>query len=328
MAVDILKLFQGFLETTVNLNPGRVDKIEDAQRILPGFIHAQKEFEDLYIEAKPQGSYRQKTIIKPVGEEGTFDVDILIRLKENPEWSPADYLSKLAQAFRDSGRYADITDTRGKTRCITIDYEGEFHVDLVPVIDRGGQQYICNKREDRFESTDGDGYAQWFEGQDATSGGYLVHAVRLLKYLRDYQGKFATKSIILTTIAGMQIYPGDSQPDLPRTFAAILNRMDEFLSLHSAPPAISNPAMPGETFERHWSDDQAGFERLKKAIAFYSRLASQALEEDDPDEAVQIWGQLFGPGFEPKKEDAIPESGVPHYSPAPSFIPSKPHANS
>jgi len=43
-------------------------------------------------------------------------------------------LTNLADGFRDSDRYKDITDTNGKTRCVTIDYEGDFHVDLVPIV--------------------------------------------------------------------------------------------------------------------------------------------------------------------------------------------------
>lgn len=295
--MDIQTAFENFLDKVVNLNKGRVDRIEEAQRILSEFIKNQEDFKDLYIDVIPQGSYRQKTIIKPFGDDGAFDVDLLIKLKENPDWSPADYHAKLAAAFKESGRYEDLTDTNGKTRCVTIDYEGDFHVDFVPAVERDGKYYVCNKTTDEFEETDGDGYAQWFEQQDANAGGHLVPVVRLLKYLRDSKGDFGTKSIILTTIAGMQVNPSDSFASTPEALSAILSRMNDYLSQFQSAPSVLNPAMPGETFDRHWKNDGKGFNDLKAAVGAYADMASDALSTADTDEAVERWQELFGDEF-------------------------------
>lgn len=295
--MDIQTAFENFLDKVVNLNKGRVDRIEEAQRVLSEFTENQEDFKDLYIDVIPQGSYRQKTIIKPVGDDGVFDVDLLIKLKENPDWSPADYHAKLAAAFKESGRYEDLTDTNGKTRCVTIDYEGDFHVDLVPAVERGGKHYVCNKTTDEFEETDGDGYSQWFEQQDANAGGHLVPVVRLLKYLRDSKGEFDTKSIILTTIAGMQVNPSDSFASTPEALSAILGRMNDYLSQFESAPSVLNPAMPGETFDRHWKNDGKGFSNLKAAVGAYADMASDALSTADMDEAIERWQELFGDEF-------------------------------
>jgi len=295
--MDIQTAFENFLDKVVNLNKDRVNRIEVAQDTLSAFIQNQKDFKDLYIDTVPQGSYRQKTIIKPVGDDGAFDVDLLVKLKENPDWSPADYHAKLAKAFKDSGRYEDLTDTKGKTRCVTIDYEGDFHVDLVPAVERNGKYYVCNKTTDEFEETDGDGYAQWFEQQDANAGGHLVPIVRLLKYLRDSKEDFATKSIILTTITGMQVEPGDSFASTPEALSIILNKMNDYLSQFESAPSIPNPAMPGENFDRHWKNDGKGFNDLKAAIGAYAGIASDAVSFSDTDEAIERWRELFGGSF-------------------------------
>lgn len=295
--MDIQTVFENFLNKVVNLNKGRVDRIEDAQRILSEFIKNQEDFKDLYIDVIPQGSYRQKTIIKPVGDKGTFDVDLLVRLKEKSDWSPADYHTKLAAVFKESGRYEDLTDTEGKTRCVTIDYEGDFHVDLVPAVERGGKYYVCNKTTDEFEETDGDSYAQWFEQQDANTSGHLVLIVRLLKYLRNSKGDFDTKSIILTTIAGIQVNPSDNFASIPESLSIILARMNDYLAQFESAPSIFNPAMPGETFDRHWKNDGTGFNNLKDAISAYADMAANALEATEKDEAVKRWNELFGDEF-------------------------------
>jgi len=299
--MDIQTAFENFLDKVVNLNKDRVNRIESAQDVLSKFIQNHDDFKNLYIDTIPQGSYRQKTIIKPVGDDGSFDVDLLVKLKENPDWSPADYHAKLAKAFKDSGRYEDLTDTKGKTRCVTIDYEGDFHVDLVPAVERNGKYYVCKKTTDEFEETDGDGYAQWFEQQDANAGGHLVPSVRLLKYLRDSKEDFATKSIILTTIAGIQVESGDSFVSTPEALSAILNKMNDHLSQFEAAPSILNPAMPGEDFDRHWKNDGKGFNDLKAAIGAYADIASNAVSTSDTDEAIERWQELFSDKFTASK---------------------------
>lgn len=323
---DINKIFADFLENTVNLNPDRFNRVESAERVLGEFIANSDAFKDLFVGVSRQGSARQKTIIKPVGKDDEFDVDLLITLEENSDWSPADYHSELAGIFKNSDRYKDITDTRGKTRCVTIDYNSDFHVDLVPAIERDGQMYVFNKTTDEEERTDGDGYAQWFEQRDMLANRHLVHVVRLLKYLRDAKGDFETKSIILTTIAGMQVRPGDNFEDLTDAFTAILQRINDFLMQYDEAPSIPNPAMPNENFDRHWRNDGEGFKRLKKAVGDYNDIASDALGILDDGKALQRWQDLFGDKFtESKGQVAATAIGIS--APTIIFNPSKPWAS-
>ncbi|MEX2405084.1 MAG: hypothetical protein WD579_00610 [Candidatus Paceibacterota bacterium] len=293
---NINKIFEDFLENTVNLNSSRFEKVEKAEETLSKFVKESETFKDLYVETTRQGSARQKTIIKPVGDKDEFDVDLLITLKENSEWSPSDYHSHLAELFKDSDRYEDITDTRGKTRCVTINYKSDFHVDLVPAIERDGQMYIFNKSTDEEECTDGDGYAQWFEQQDAHASGYLVPVVRLVKYLRDSRNDFDTRSVILTTIIAMQVQPEDSFKSISDAFATIMERVDVFLSEHNEAPTIENPAMDDDPFDRKWKDDNnKSFKSLKKAINSYTDIISDT-------DSLEQWQELFGDKF--KEADA------------------------
>jgi len=326
--IDINKIFDNFLENTVNLNTDRYKRVVKADETLSKFIKNSDTFKDLYVSTTPQGSVRQKTIIKPVDDDDEFDVDLLIILEENPDWSPADYHSNMADIFNDSDRYRDITDTKGKTRCITIDYNSDFHVDLVPAIERDGQIFIFNKADNKPERTDGDGYAQWFEQQDANAGGYLVPVVRLLKYLRDSREDFETKSIILTTIAGMQVNPDDSFASIPEALASILNGMKDYLLQFEAPPSISNPAMPDEDFDRHWKNDNQGFKNFKMAIEKYADIATEAISANE-DKAESLWKELFGDKFNGGKKkivgSTITSAGIASTA-SRSFTPHSPYA--
>ncbi len=308
---DINKIFEGFLENTVNLNPPRFEKVEKAEDTLSEFVKNSDTFKDLYVSTTLQGSARQKTIIKPVGEDDEFDVDLLIMLKENSEWSPAEYHSKLAEIFKNSDRYEDITDTRGKTRCVTIDYNSDFHVDLVPAIERDGQVFIFNKNTDDVEPTDGDGYAQWFEQQDSYASGYLVPIVRLVKYLRDSREDFDTRSVILTTIIGMQVLPDDCFESISDAFVTIMERVDRFLSEHDDAPVVENPAMIDETFDRDWQDDDnKSFKALKRAVSSYAKIASEAA-------SLEEWQELFGEKFKEKESN---DKGVTTATAASGFV--------
>lgn len=308
--MDIIKAFEDFLDKKVNLNQSRIDRIDAAESILSKFIAENAVFKDLYVDTTPQGSYRQKTIIKPPTKDHEFDVDLLVALKSVEGWEPKDYVNKLAAEFRASGRYEDLADTNGKHRCVTIDYEGDFHVDLIPMLQHAGSQVICNKQTNEFEDTDGDGYARWFETQNIIAHGHLVHVVRLLKYMRDSSGDFDTKSIILTTIAGMQVRSDGEYGTLPQAFATIVSDMNTYLSQFAKPPSIQNPAMPGENFDRHWKDEHKAFAMLKSSISDYAKIAHKATQITDTGAALSSWKELFGDNFGESDEETIARSVV------------------
>lgn len=277
----------------------------------------------------PQGSYRQNTIIKPTDDDKEFDVDLLVVVSPIDGWSATDYLSHLANGFRDDGRYKDITDTHGKTRCVTIDYEGDFHVDLVPALFSGDRYQICNKKTNEFETSDGDGYAQWFDKQNAVANGHLVDVIKMVKHLRDSKGEFDTKSIILTTLLAMQVNEvhaaAGMYSDLYTTLNSILGSMDQYLQQFNEPPTVPNPAMPEEeTFDRHWKDEKDGFVRLQNAISKYSTAVENAFASNDEAVIRKNLESVFDHNF---FIDTNGVTGTPvGYHPTPTFEPPQQHA--
>lgn len=315
--------FDNFLEQEINLNSTRLERIVKAEKVLSDFIKNNNIFSGIYKETIPQGSYRHKTIIKPIGKSGTFDVDLLIILDKKSGWSAKDYLLNLSKEFKNSGRYDDITDTRGKNRAVTINYEGDFHVDLVPGIKINNELLICNKSTNEFEKTDGDGYALWFDSKNIIANSFLIPTVRILKYLRDKSEDFDTKSIILTTIIGMQVEEGCVYHNLPSAFSTLVQNLHVYLEKHENPPSIINPAMPGENFDRHWKGDNEGFRNLKRSIKKYAVIAQKASQTGNDDEAIKVWKEIFGESFGSEKPNNIKVSGPAIKVGAP-FIPNSP----
>lgn len=294
------KAFQTFIENEVNLNKSRHDRIKAAIPILTKFLKETEIFKNNVIDIIPQGSYRQKTIIKPVLTNHKYDVDLLLELKEFDDWNPKDYLKQLHQVFSDNQLYEDITEKKGKTRCVTINYSNDFHVDIVPAILRGGKYFIMNKNTNLFEPTDGDGYAEWFSRQnDVTVSDKLIESIRLLKYIRNKKGTFSAKSVILTTLMAQQVLHTDTivdhYSDLPTSFKTLMQRLAEYVKNNSTLPTIYNPALPSEAFTRNWTQDV--YNVFREKVIYYNDKIQAAYSSTNEKESYRIWAEVFGNEF-------------------------------
>lgn len=302
-----IETFEYFLKEVVNLNKTRVEVAEASVETMTKLLKNNALFGPQFICTAAQGSFRQGTIIRPADPECDFDVDILFEMKSVEGWTAKDYLQKLAGEFRKYERYKDKVDTRGKTRCVTVDYESDFHVDIVPCISRNGGLVIMNKTTDDYEKTDGDGYAEWFEKQTRLTGGkYLVEVTRLVKYIRDYQSNFEIKSILLTTLLGKQVVNTDvietSFPDLPTSFKTIFNRLNDFLQVSPNVPEVCNPALSHENFNRNW--DQEKYSKFRESMKSYNDKINDAFNETNEEQSLSKWQGVFGEDFYlPLKEE-------------------------
>ena len=286
--------FRKFLADHVNVNDSRMKRLRRSVRAVDDYLSDNLKG---YQKMERQGSFALGTIIKPVKKNGEFDADIQIVMNPNDNWEPKDYISAIYNTLDESANYSD--KLRRKTRCVTIDYAGDFHIDVVPRVTIEGQHYVCNRLENEFEPTDGNGYRDWFNEKNRITDGNLKRAVRMLKYLRDHKGNFTAKSILLTTLAGNAIETLDEGTDpvstVADTLATILTRMDEYLQRNPTMPPIRNPVLPTETFNRHWN--QARYENFRSRIHAYAQTAREALNAESSKEAIKGWKKLFGEDF-------------------------------
>lgn len=299
--------FEHFLGEVVNLNKTRFNQAEKSIETMTSFLENNALFGPLFISTSAQGSFRQKTIIRPSESGVDFDVDILFKLKKVDDWQPKDYLNKLADEYKKSERYKEKVDTRGKTRCVTIDYESDFHVDLIPCIELDSGLRIMNKTANEYELTDGEGYAKWFEGRnELTTSQHLTKVVRLLKYLRDIRKNLDIKSILLTTLIGNQVLDEDAQadlyPDVPTSLKTLTNRLNEFLQANASMPEVLNPVLAEENFNRNWTDDK--YKAFRTKFKDYTNEINDAFNEEDEEKSLRAWQRIFGEDFRlPADED-------------------------
>lgn len=294
--------FNTFLADTVNLNQSRIDQLESRVETISEFLRG-SEYKPRIRRFTPQGSWAHKTIIKPPGEKD-FDADLLVIVDEAAGWSPAQYVNELRAVFTGSDTYKDKVSRR--TRCVELNYAGDFHLDVVPVIqeigDNGRRFFVCNRSDDVFEETAPEDYTAWLVGRNRITGANQLRKVsRLLKYLRDVKGTFSAKSVLLTTLVGMQVSDADQLyretwfPDLPTSLKTVINRLDDFLQARPAMPVIENPVLPGEDFNRHW--DQEKYDNFRDRIHQYRQWIDDAYAEPDSDESIAKWRKVFGDDF-------------------------------
>jgi hypothetical protein len=299
--MKLIPQFHSFLVDEVNLNQTRIDTLESRVQTIETFLR-NSDWIPVVRTCSPQGSWAHRTIIKPKNDH-PFDADLVVFVDPVAGWTAADYVVSLRAVFRASDRYRDLASIR--TRCATLTYAGDFCLDVVPcVVDRTyrGMLEVCNRHDDRFEPTSPLRYTQWLAERNAWIGANrLQQTIRLLKYLRDIKETFSAKSILLTTLVGMQVTPLDAQrrgewfADLPTTLRVLVAWLDNFLQAHATMPTIKNPVLPAEDFNRHW--DRERYENFRSKIHQYREWIDDAYAEADRDESVAKWRRVFGDNF-------------------------------
>lgn len=285
--------FNYFLRDHVNLNQTRLNTLHSRTSSLDTALE-----ESDVLEGKvdggliPQGSFAHGTIIKPyTGND--FDADVLLPMVEQPEWEPKKYTLELKRALDAVPRYADKTEL-GK-RCVTIKFANDFHIDVVPFVERGdGNTYITHRTRNEFLRQDPTAFTDWFEQQNRVTNGHLVRVVRLVKWLRD-RSSIDCPSVVLAALLSERVksFAGvDDYGNVATTFTALLEDLRDYLDHHTAPPWVDDRI--GQNLADRLT--QTGFDNLKSQLKTWARLAREALDAE-ASVSVDKWKKLFGANF-------------------------------
>lgn len=302
--MKLVKYFNEFLTNEVNLNQHRVDTLEKRVVTITSFLKMSETLKASFITAIPQGSYSHRTIIKPTPKKAIFDADVVVYLKPIKDWEPKDYIQKIYELFSNSPTYKGKASRH--TRCVKLNYAGEFHIDVVPCIRKGGllglQDFVCNKLTNKLESCSSVEYSDWVKDKNKVVGNNgLIKSIRLFKYLRDHKQTFSVKSILLTTLVASQVtgwdkYLGTNDfKDLPTTFKNLFNRLNDWLDENESMPIVNNPVDDEENFNRHW--DKNKYQNFKSQVKKYNAWANEAYAEMDKAKSIVKWQKIFGDKF-------------------------------
>lgn len=300
--------FKNFLDNTVNLPQWQVDLLSSRVESIYNCLRADQDLKPLIKKKVPQGSWPQRTIIKPVNGNA-FDGDFMVQMVEDLDW--ADDLKRYGNAVYDvlhkTSPYKNMPHGR-KCRCVYVNYaENAMHVDIVPFVVRAdGTQWIINRDDNVWERTDTDGFTAWMKKQDATANRRLREVIRIMKFLRDHKNSWTgTKSILLTTLLGervsdtRKIFDPGYYSDLPTALLHIVSDLDEWLQARPIKPSIMDPSGSGTSFDHRWS--QETYSHFRRRIHAHAAEIKTAYEEEDFDESVKKWQALFGDQFKAPK---------------------------
>jgi hypothetical protein len=296
--------FQGLLRSTVNINPDRLRQLEDHVDAIEAALRADPELGGLVQKLIRQGSWAQRTIIKPVsGLE--FDADVLVQIKYQRSWEgdPQQYLLAVYRALRRSQRYRDRIEL--KTRCVRVNYANDCHVDLVPYIYQAGyfpQHRIVNRSDNHFERVNPAGFAKWMQQRDRIAYGNLRRSLRLLKYVRDSTEMFDVPSVILTVLVGQRVswlwrLWDDRYRNLPLAFVTLIESTNHWLQERPTVPRIADPSCPDARFDHRLTEQS--YKVLRSAFDGYAQTVRAALKSRDQQESLLLWQSVFGDAFAP-----------------------------
>lgn len=322
--MQLVNFFNQFMKDEVNLNQTRLNILSSKRTTIQNFIKNSSTFKDSYIDMFSQGSYKHKTIIKPPKSNKEFDADILLELEPNEDWedNPKEYLNELHKLFKESLVYKNIVVKN--TRCITLNYSGDFHIDIVPYVNRSSLEYITNRNDNTFEETNPKEFTQWLMDKNKISNYQLKKVIRLFKYMRDIKQTFTVKSILLNTLLANQVYLHDHTSDyvnLPTAFKLIINRLNDYLQSNYFLPVIVNPKMPSESFTRNWTQNQ--YSNFRDKIKTLVEKTNLAYNEEDQEKSIKQWKEVFGYKFPDFVRSAKLDTTNENYTDKEEFIEEK-----
>lgn len=298
--MKLIRHFDNFLANHVNLSSARLSLLDQRTGAVEGFLsNGDDEISKRFVQMIPQGSYAYRTIINPVGKYDEFDADLLLELQQEPDWEAEDYIEELYKVFRANATYRDMVSRHA--RCVKVDYANEFHIDVVPYIERHREHFITNRDDNDYERTNPEGFNEWFAQQNSITGGRMVKVIRLLKYLRDYKNTFSVKSVILTILVGgrvnnaLLVNDPSYYKDLPTALKNILSDLNDYLQENPLLPELVDPSCPTESFNHRCSQEE--YTNLRNRIKYYSGKATDAYNDPDPDSSMKKWQDIFGDKF-------------------------------
>jgi hypothetical protein len=291
--------FDGFL-SNLALDATRVGRIEGALAHLRSFVAS----DPLLIRRRPtvfvQGSYGQRLAVRPADPSAEYDVDVVIEINGSLSTSSSKMLDWLHDRLATDAIFAPRLVEHA--RCARIQYQGEFHLDIVPGrrLYVGGQfrgRVIVPDRESRWRPSYPRGFARWCDKRNELSGGDFARMVMMLKRWRDLHQTDSTRvrSIVFSTLIGQVVppwrQPGNStRPDATVLYETLV-RLERYLNGRNLKPIVRNPSLLSENLARSWT--QAQFQGFRDLVAETLDQVEGIVEAREPDRWRLVFGEAF-----------------------------------
>lgn len=280
----------------------------------------------------PQGSFAIGTVIRPISDaESEFDVDVACRLAASTLLAPTMAKMLVGAALKADGRYADKVEE--KTRCWRVNYAGEFHLDICPLVRATTSDAIPDKDLAMWVLTHPEEYAKWFNEradrartrllmdsavlraevapfpEENSDKGWLRRVVQLLKRHRDTwclrvgvrKAEFAPISIIITTLATRsferEVRSGHQFANPYDLILRIIAGMPAFIEQRNISSSIEwwiESPVATENFANRWNQDQRWVSAFKDWHAVVLASLNELVSVTGLDGARPVLDSAFG----------------------------------
>lgn len=285
--------FNVFLRDYVNLNQTRINTLQSRVAALDDFLVDDSTLAELISEGLiPQGSFAHKTIIRPYSGSD-FDADVLLPMEEQDDWEPERYTVELQKALEASSRYEGKTTL--KKRCVTVDYANDFHIDVVPFINRSdGTTYITHRPNNELLRCDPVAFTTWIEDKARTTNGHLIRVIRLVKYLRD-RSSIDVPSVVLAALLAERVHSFagvDGYENVATTLVSLVEDLNDYIGSMTVRPWVDDRI--GQNLADRLTE--TGFKNLQSQVKTWARKMRDALDAS-ASESIEKWRAVFGDKF-------------------------------
>jgi hypothetical protein len=291
----------------LQLDKTRREKIESSYKSIQEVLENDQDYFDTKnFEIYPQGSVRIGTTVKPLSKN-EFDLDIVLHIQDRvfEQTDPLKVFNELKRVLQGNGTYEDKVEA--KTRCIRLNYVGDYHMDILPGCQHNENEenkiVIPDRELKEWLISNPRGYAKWFldkaetvkmtllekaysaeeiPSDDFATKKPLQRAVQILKRYRDLffekDPEYATSSIVLTTLAG-ELY--QNQESIFETIDSIISQIHSKVNLSKSERIkVLNPVDNDEDFTDKWDREPKFYtEFIRFVDSLYKNW--QKLKEDN-----------------------------------------------
>lgn len=260
-----------------------------------------------------QGSFRLGTVVRPIGDNDQYDIDLVYRrdvsksslsqakLKEDAGEDLAEYILNLPKG---------LPTLEERKRCWTLVYPSDpFHIDVLPAIpdpDGDHNSILLTDRDLReWQHSNPIGYSEWFrermgdefarlrqevaikmksmDVEDVPAWRVkttLQRTVQALKRHRDicfqHRLKHRPTSIIITTLAAKSYVDGGT---LYEVLTRVTQDMPRHIEIHDGAYWVANPVQSEENFADRWGSApelaRSFFDWIEQARSDFNNLAAK-----------------------------------------------------
>ena len=295
--------FQNFLR---DIEPSRTTKANasNAHTALRDFLSKHEVFRKVHKTTFLSGSYKRDTAIRPTAADGEVerpDVDIIVVTNHSLSDSPAAVVELLYKTVKD--RYSTA---RRQQRSVGLETD-KASMDAVPIIapyGDGGPFYIPDRKSESWVETNPPLHTQWTTETNASAEGRFKPLVKLMKWWRRENPTVSKrpKGFVMECIAAECM--DNSETHYGEFFAKTLEGVVSgyrLAVLQERVPHIDDPGVPGSSVTSGVT--LAAFEGFYRKAEAHARKTREALAQEDPEEATQLWREVFGERF-PKVNSA------------------------